>query len=93
MKRILVAILFCLTAAVAQAAPSIPVNNHTGNMVISTHHNNSYDAGYHDGKNHAYNNAIRTVAIVGAVAIAGIIIYEISNPRWTTNENGIVYRF
>ena len=92
MKRLLMAVLFILTAITAQAAPSIPTMN-TGNMVISTHSSNSYEAGYRAGKSHAYNNAMRTVAIVGVVAIAGIIIYEAASPRWTTNENGIVYRF
>ncbi len=92
MKRLLIAIAFALTTITAQASPSI---HQIGRPAPSSSvaYQNGYNTGYNRGKNHAYDNTMRTVAIVGAVAIVGIIIYEAANPRWTTNENGIVYRF
>ena len=46
------------------------------------------------GKHDAYNNVARTAVIVGFTVIAGVIIYQLGKEsRWTTNENGVVYRF
>ncbi len=92
MKKLLIAFVLTLTTITAQATPSIhQISRPAPSSTIA--YQNGYNIGYRRGKNHAYDNTIRTVAIVGAVAILGIIIYEAANPRWTTNENGIVYRF
>lgn len=92
MKKLLIAFILVLATITAQATPSI---HQIGRPVPSSSvaYQNGYNTGYNRGKNHAYDSTMRTVAIVGAVAILGIIIYEAANPRWTTNENGIVYRF
>ena len=92
MKKLLIAVLFGLATATAQATPSIhQIGRPAPSSTVA--YQNGYNTGYNQGKSHAYDNTLRTVAIVGAVAIVGIIIYEAANPRWTTNENGIVYRF
>lgn len=92
MKKLLIAFVLALTVITAGATPSIhQIGRPTPSSIVA--YQNGYNTGYSRGKNRAYDNTIRTVAIIGAVAILGIIIYEAANPRWTTNENGIVYRF
>lgn len=83
MKKLLTAIIIATSCANANAMSS-----------IRQPHNNSYQIGYHTGKQHAYNNVGRTVAIVGTAIVVGIVIYELGKEsRWTANENGVVWRF
>lgn len=85
MKKILIALTFLVCGVSANAATIIrPVPTYS----------QGYHIGYHQGKQDAYNNIERTVAIVGVVVIASVVIYELGREsRWTTNENGVVYRF
>ncbi len=88
MKKILVFVFMLMSCANAQALSSIrniPMHNHYS----------SYDSGYRAGKNHAYNNVARTVAIVGIATVAAVIIYQAGkDSRWTmTDEGNIGYRF
>lgn len=85
MKKILIALTFLMCGVSADAATIIrPVPTYS----------QGYNVGYHHGKTDAYNNIGRTVAIVGAVVIASVVIYELGREsRWTANENGVVYRF
>lgn len=89
MKKLLTAAVLATTIGTAQAVPTM--------NAISTPrptYNNGYSAGYHEGKNDAYANVARTAVIVGAVVIAGVIIYQLGKEsRWATNEKGVVYRF
>jgi hypothetical protein len=87
MKKLLTAIIIATSCANANAMSSI-------RHIPMQPHNNSYQIGYHTGKQHAYNNVGRTVAIVGTAIVVGIFIYELGKEsRWTVNENGIGYRF
>lgn len=87
MKKLITAIALATTIGTANAAP-IPANNY----------HNAYHYGYHtghrNGKNDAYDNVAKAAVIVGTVVIASVIIYELGrNSRWTTNQNGVGYRF
>lgn len=91
MKKILVATIIALTTATANAVPS------KAGFVVNPrymHYQRGYQIGYHTGKQHAYDNVARTVAIVGATVVVGLIIYELGKEsRWTATENGVTYRF
>ena len=40
------------------------------------------------------NNSALTAVLIGVgVVVAGIIIYNLVDDSWTTNEKGVVYRF
>lgn len=85
MKKIIIALLFmiCGTASNGATLPRPSQSFHYG-----------YNIGYHDGKTDAYNNVARSVAIVGMVVVASVMVYEIGRgTRWTANEKGVVYRF
>lgn len=87
MKKLLFALLL-VTAT--QAAPALSIGNYVG----VTGHETPYHAGYRHGKHDAYSNVARTVVIVGFAVIVGVAIYHLGKEsRWTTNENGIAYRF
>jgi len=92
MKKIITASILALTMATsAQALPS------TAGFVVNPrymHYQRGYQIGYHTGKQHAYDNVARTVAVVGATVVVGLIIYELGKEsRWTANEKGVVYKF
>lgn len=85
MKKLLTAVIIATSCTNANALASIR-HTHT--------YQNSYNIGYNAGKNHAYNNVMKTVAIVWVATVAGIIIYHAGQEsRWGANENGITYRF
>lgn len=86
MKKLLVALTIAVCATSANAVPrAMPVNH-------APYYQSTIS--YNRGKNDAYNNVARTLFVVGAVAIAGVIIYHYGQEsRWTTNEKGVVYRF
>ena len=87
MKKLLILLLSLITFNAN--ALVVPTTTQTPMPVQRTYNN-----GYNQGKRDAYNNVARTVFIVGAVVIVGTIIYELGKEsRWTTNENGITYRF
>lgn len=87
MKKLLTATILATTIGTATAAPIM-----TGTNTYSNHH--IYHNGYSDGKHDAYNNVARTAVIVGFAVIAGVVIYKLGqNSRWTTNQNGVAYRF
>lgn len=89
MRKTLFALLLATATQAASAMPTI----HNINAVHSLD-NSAYSVGYQHGKNTAYNNAARTLFVVGLVAMAGVIIYHYGQEsRWTTNEKGVVYRF
>ena len=85
MKKLLTAIIIATSCANANALTSIR-HIHT--------HQSSYNVGYNAGKSLAYNNVMKTVAVVWIATVAGVIIYHAGKEsRWGANENGIVYRF
>lgn len=87
MKKLLTAIIIATSCTNANAVSSI--RNNTIRV-----YNNGYQIGYHAGKQHAYDNVARTVAIVGVAVVAGVIIYQLGkDSRWGANENGITYKF
>ena len=85
MKKIIIALAFLMCGVSANATTIIrPMPTYS----------QGYNIGYHQGKQHAYNNVGRTVAIVGTAIVVGIFIYELGKEsRWTANENGVAYRF
>lgn len=87
MKKLLTAVIIATSCTNANALASIrQLHTHT--------HQSSYNIGYNAGKNHAYNNVMKTVAVVFVATVAGIVIYQAGREsRWGANENGIVYRF
>lgn len=91
MKKLLIAtILSATTIFAANAIPAITPANTTQSLS-----NNAYHVGYHHGKSDAYNNTARTLFVVGAVAIAGVLIYHLGeDSRWGfTNDGQVAYRF
>lgn len=100
MKRFLIVCVLAWLGIVTLPASAMPTISSTPQIsqTISvpsngTAYQNGYNTGYKRGKDHAYNNVAKTVAFVGVAVVAGVIIYHLANPRWTTNENGVVYRF
>lgn len=87
MKKFIVLVLILITPP----ALSRPV------YVSSCQHyyHGVYNNGYQEGKHHAYNNIMRTVAFAGFATVAGVIIYQASDDsRWIITEEGnIGYRF
>lgn len=88
MKKTLIALTVAFSMSAAHAMPTI----------IGAHptpaHNYNYNIAYNHGKNDAYHNVATTLFVVGAVAIAGVIVYRLGEEsRWTANEKGIVYKF
>ena len=89
MKKLVSVLALATTISTANAMPTLP---HMGTPIPQ--YNYGYNIGYHNGKHDAYNNVARTAVIVGFTVIAGVIIYQLGKEsRWTTNENGVVYRF
>lgn len=89
MKKLVSVLALATTISTANAIPTLP---HMGTP--RPQYNYGYNIGYHNGKHDAYNNVARTAVIVGFTVIAGVIIYQLGKEsRWTTNENGVVYRF
>ena len=89
MKKLLIALTLATTTGVVNAMPVMNIPNYS-----TPTHNYSYQNGYNKGKHDAYYNVAKTAVFVGFTVIAGMIIYELGKEsRWTTNENGIVYKF
>lgn len=87
MKKLLTAIIIATSCANANAMSSI-------RHIPMQPHNNSYQIGYHTGKQHAYNNVARTAVFVGMAVVASVFIYQLGkDSRWGANENGITYKF
>ena len=86
MKKLLVALTIAVCTTSANAIPrAMPVNHRPYTVATND---------YHRGKNDAYNNVARTMVVLGLVVVGSVIIYQLgAESRWTTNENGIVYRF
>ena len=85
MKKLLTAIALSTCFATANAT-GMPIHQHYPNPMPQSE--------YEHGKRDAYNNVARTVVIAGVAIIAGVVIYHLGKEsRWTTNENGIAYRF
>lgn len=88
MKKIIAGIALATTIGTANATPAIhqlnprPTYNHT------------YSAAYHHGKHDAYQNVAQTLFVVGAVAIAGVVVYHLGEEsRWGVNQKGLTYKF
>ena len=87
MKKLLTAIVIATSCTNANAMSSI-------RRITTQSYNNSYQIGYHTGKQHAYDKVARTVAIVGVAVVASVFIYQLGkDSRWGANENGITYKF
>lgn len=85
MKKLLTAIALSTCFSTANAT-GMPIYQHMPNPTPQSEYNR--------GKTAAYNNVARTVVIAGVAIIAGVVIYHLGKEsRWTTNENGIAYRF
>lgn len=88
MKKILIALTVASSMSAAHAVPAMARAHPT------PAHNYNYNIAYNHGKNDAYHNVATTLFVVGAVAIAGVIVYRLGEEsRWTANEKGIVYKF
>lgn len=88
MKKILIALTVAFSISAAHAMPTI-TNAHPIPV-----HNYNHNIAYNHGKNDAYHNVATTLFVVGAVAIAGVIVYRLGEEsRWAANEKGIVYKF
>lgn len=89
MKKLITALVLSTTISSANA---MNVGNYVG--MPRTPYQNGYEAGYSAGKSHAYNKAAKAIFFTGFTVIAGVIIYQLGKESsWTTNENGVVYRF
>lgn len=92
MKKILTILIMSAICSTANAARIItPIRPITPAQTYQ----NGYSAGYHAGKNNAYDHVAKTVFVVSAVVVAGIIVYELGKEsRWGINQDGnITYRF
>jgi hypothetical protein len=91
MKKLITSIILATTLGFVQ--PSMANGPYTTAQYALGYHN-GYHNGYDEGKDSAYRHVARTAVIIGAVVIAGVIIYQIGKEsRWTANEKGVVYRF
>lgn len=89
MKKIIAGITLATTLGTANAMPTI----HQLNPVQPTY-NHTYSAAYHHGKNQAYQNVAHTLFAVGAIAIVGVVVYNLGQEsRWGVSENGLSYKF
>lgn len=89
MKKLIAGIALATTIGTANAVPAIH-----GLTPAHTTHNYNYSVAYHQGKNAAYQNVATTLFVVGAIAIAGVVVYHLGEEsRWTANDKGVVYRF
>lgn len=89
MKKALFGLALATTIGTAQAAPAI----HQINQPHPSY-NYAYNTAYHRGKNDAYHNVATTLFVVGAIAIAGVVVYHLGeNSRWGVNERGVTYAF
>lgn len=92
MKKLLTAAVLATTISTANATqPTTIVRPITPAQVYQ----NGYNAGHRTGKNDAYNHVAKTVFVVSAVVVAGILVYELGKEsRWGVNQDGnITYRF
>lgn len=89
MKKLIAGIALATTIGTAQAVPAIH-----GIAPANPTHNYNYNVAYHQGKNAAYQNVATTLFVVGAIAIAGVVVYHLGeNSRWGVSENGLSYKF
>ena len=89
MKKLIAGIALATTIGTAQAVPAIH-----GIAPVHPTYNYNYNVAYHQGKNAAYQNVATTLFVVGAIAIAGVVVYHLGEEsRWTANDKGVVYRF
>lgn len=91
MKKIITGAILATTIGTAQAVPAINQINYS-----LPSYNHAYNTGYRHGKNTAYQNVATTFFVVGAIAIAGVIVYHLGeekSSRWDVNDKGVVYRF
>ena len=89
MKKLIAGLALATTIGTAQAVPSI-------HQINQSHpsYNYAYNTGYRHGKNDGYHNVATTLFVVGAIAIAGVVVYHLGQEsRWTANDKGVVYRF
>lgn len=92
MKKILTILAFIL--ALGTAADAMPTLSGSGHITNPTNYSASYNTGYRHGKNAAYHNVATTLVTLGAIIIAGIVIYDLGEQsRWTMGEHGVGYRF
>lgn len=89
MKKLVSALALATTISTANAM-SLP--DYVG--VPRPQYEHSYNAGYREGKSHAYNNVARAVVFTGVAIIAGVAIYQLGKEsRWGVNQNGVTYKF
>lgn len=91
MKK-LVSVLALATSI--STADALAVPNYIG--VPRPAPNYQYEVGYRHGKNDGYHNVATTLFVVGAIAIAGVVIYHLgeeNGSRWGVSENGLTYKF
>lgn len=89
MKNLIAGIALATTIGTANAMPTLHQINQT-----QPSYNYAYNTAYHRGKNDAYHNVATTLFVVGAIAIAGVVVYHLGEEsRWTANDKGVVYRF
>lgn len=90
MKKIISAVAL---AASISTADALAVPNYIG--VPRPAPNYQYEVGYRHGKNDAYHNVATTLFVVGAIAIAGVVVYHLGeNSRLGFNDEGqVTYRF
>ena len=91
MKKIIAGIALATTIGTAQAVPAINQLN-----PVHPHYSHNYSVGYNHGKHTAYQNVATTLFVVGAIAIAGVVIYHLgeeNGSRWGISENGLTYKF
>lgn len=91
MKKLVSVLALATTISTANAMPTVNQLN-----PIHPHYNYNYSVGYNHGKHTAYQNVATTLFVVGAIAIAGVVIYHLGeekSSRWDVNDKGVVYRF
>lgn len=91
MKKIISAVALATSISTANAMATVNQPN-----PIHPHYNHNYSVGYNHGKHTAYQNVATTLFVVGAIAIAGVVIYHLgedNGSRWGVSENGLTYKF